>query len=933
MDSLDDDLDVAVFQTAQPKQKPPICPHKIDPVALATYIYPTNLPRRDYQYNIVYRAFFHNIVVALPTGLGKTFIASTVMLNFLRWFPELKVIFMAPTKPLVAQQIKACCGITGIPPEKVAILLDKTRRNRAAVWDEKQVFFTTPQVVENDLCTGLVDPKLVVLLVIDEAHRAKGNYAYNNVVKFLDRFNPAYRVLALTATPASDVDGVQEIVTNLLVSKIEVRTERSIDIFKYLKRKVVDRVTVGQSDEIKQAVDWICDAVKPVLETANQRNIYDVKDPAYINAFTALTSQKKLVMNRLIPEGLKWSNYFILQLLVVVGQALRRLNIYGIRSFYSYFHLKYTEFSAKYNSKKSKNHMAAKFYFHDSIKKLLDFCEKAIGDPKFLGHPKLDVVISELLSFFQGTAHKDSRVIIFTEFRELALDIVRAIEQQGSELKPHIFIGQAKEKEKFDEEKFLSKGKKGKSKDSDDSQSSKLSQPPRLAGLSKQAQTSSEEAQMHGMNQKVQKELIRKFKAGEYNVLVATSIGEEGLDIGEVDLIICYDSTSSPIKNIQRMGRTGRNRDGKVLLLFAGNEELKFDKAMGGYEYIQQHIMNGNMISLCEQRRIIPQKYNPVVNEQFIEIPDENVQIKNEDDEDEIIKIAMKYMNGGRKKAKTTTKEKPKKIEKRFFMPDDVETGFQSVSDMLKNPGGLTKRQKVEEPSEDELIPDTVLAQSDESSFHRLTSSPPPLVIQSQPHVQKQPTLDTIPGKPPKPLGTSLGVKKRPASNVINQLKAALKPAEVPPEPKLPTQETTPPEQEAGDSDGDFDFDDDDDEILALAERTSSMNQTYHKPPAQEELYPNEFPNQEGLLSNDQKSELYMSYYTPVDSMDLKNVYDPVLLGSCGPIQHSTTSLNLLHSKAFMSETSNEKGQTLIHNYQSASTSAKNELPEFVDFD
>lgn len=40
------------------------------------------------------------------------------------------------------------------------------------------------------------------------------------------------------------------------------------------------------------------------------------------------------------------------------------------------------------------------------------------------------------------------------------------------------------------------------------------------------------------------------FQKGEYNVLVATSIGEEGLDIGDVDLIVCYDSHSSPIRMV-----------------------------------------------------------------------------------------------------------------------------------------------------------------------------------------------------------------------------------------------------------------------------------------------------------------------------------------------------------------------------------------------
>lgn len=56
-------------------------------------------------------------VLHLPTGLGKTFIAAVVMYNFYRWYPSGKVIFTAPTKPLVAQQISACFNVMGIPQE------------------------------------------------------------------------------------------------------------------------------------------------------------------------------------------------------------------------------------------------------------------------------------------------------------------------------------------------------------------------------------------------------------------------------------------------------------------------------------------------------------------------------------------------------------------------------------------------------------------------------------------------------------------------------------------------------------------------------------------------------------------------------------------------------------------------------------------------
>ncbi|KHC33647.1 ATP-dependent DNA helicase MPH1 [Candida albicans P76055] len=657
--------------------------HAMDFENLKTYIYPTNFEIRDYQYNIVERAFYDNLLVALPTGLGKTFIASTVMLNFLRWFPISKIIFMAPTRPLVAQQIKACCSIAGIPSSKVAILLDKTRRNRAEIWNSRQVFFTTPQVVENDLASGVVNPKSIALLVIDEAHRAKGNYSYNNVVKFINRFSDSYRILALTATPASDVEGVQQIIDNLNISKVEVRTEQSIDIVRHMKRKTVERKTCYPSSEITECIELLAEGITPVLNTANERGLLDLTDPTRINFLQCMEISRKIVANPTIPEGLKWSNYFILQLLGMVGQCYRRLNIYGIRSFQSYFNEKFLEFKTKWNAKKSTNKLNADFYFSDPITTLMDRVEE-LSKTLTYGHPKIEALMEELDDFFKNHETAGSRVIIFTEFRESALEIVQCIEKANDNRKPHIFIGQSKEKEKFDVENFGKKKQKGQTKKKKDERPS--------------TRSSSENAQMTGMSQKLQKEIIKKFKKGVFNILVATSIGEEGLDIGEVDLIICYDSTLSPIKNIQRMGRTGRKRDGKVLMLFSSNEESKFDKAMGGYEYIQQHIMKGDFIQLRPQHRMIPDEYKPEAVKQLIQIPEENIELKAEDDEDEIIRIATSYMLGGKgKKGKKANNNSTKKPAKTFFMPDNVETGFKSAATMVRKVGdnkSLAERNK-----------------------------------------------------------------------------------------------------------------------------------------------------------------------------------------------------------------------------------------------
>ena len=112
--------------------QPPPIKLTADRTAAETWLYPLNRPKRDYQFNIVRECLFDNTLVALPTGLGKTFIAGCVMLNctpfitcisfgtnpifpVYRWFPSGKVIFVAPSKPLVAQQIEACHKTCGIP--------------------------------------------------------------------------------------------------------------------------------------------------------------------------------------------------------------------------------------------------------------------------------------------------------------------------------------------------------------------------------------------------------------------------------------------------------------------------------------------------------------------------------------------------------------------------------------------------------------------------------------------------------------------------------------------------------------------------------------------------------------------------------------------------------------------------------------------------
>ena len=161
----------------------------LDPVAAQTYVYPAQLVRRDYQYRAVRRALDTNSLVCLPTGLGKTLIAAVVMYNFYRWFPQGKVVFLAPTRPLVDQQKAACSNICGIPTEDTCTMMGSTKKDesgtRRTFWRTKRVFFCTPQTMENDINSSVCPANEVVCVVIDEAHRAKGNHSYVGCIRML----------------------------------------------------------------------------------------------------------------------------------------------------------------------------------------------------------------------------------------------------------------------------------------------------------------------------------------------------------------------------------------------------------------------------------------------------------------------------------------------------------------------------------------------------------------------------------------------------------------------------------------------------------------------------------------------------------------------------------------------------------------------------
>jgi ERCC4-related helicase len=121
------------------------------------------------------------------------------------------VVFMAPTRPLVSQQMGACRSFMGMPRDALVEITGGAKAEaRKDLWTSSaRAFFCTPQALWNDVRRGICPYERIVCLVIDECHRATGANEAAQVVGFLVKKRLKFRVLGLSATPGSSRQQIQ----------------------------------------------------------------------------------------------------------------------------------------------------------------------------------------------------------------------------------------------------------------------------------------------------------------------------------------------------------------------------------------------------------------------------------------------------------------------------------------------------------------------------------------------------------------------------------------------------------------------------------------------------------------------------------------------------------------------------------------------------
>ncbi|XP_075556227.1 FA complementation group M isoform X2 [Dermacentor variabilis] len=576
-----------------------------DAVAGQTWIYPTNYPVRSYQFNIVQSALFKNTMVILPTGLGKTFIAAVVMYNFYRWYPTGKIVFMAPTRPLVAQQIEACYKIMGIPLEDTLEMTGTVPAGqRAQGWRERRVFFLTPQVMMNDLLRNALRPQDVKCLVIDEAHKALGSYSYCQVVQEIVKYNNQFRILALSATPGTDVKAVRSVLANLMISHVELRTEGSLDIQEFTQKRTIEKVVVPLGEEITELKNKFLGVIRTYLDRLDRSNAIPRVNPESLGKYRMLLLKESFQQNP--PSQLSSREVGQLQgyfsLLISLYHAFELLLAHGMQPFFYFL-------KGIVDGEKSQPRVRYELMHNGDFEELYKHLEQRLGVPEasandtlhptaaaatslyehtfsetegqaahVVGHPKLAKLEEVILEHFKQFAGNEggTRVMVFSQYRDSVKEITVQLNRHQPLVKAMNFVGQR-------------------------------------AGTAK------------GFSQKEQLLVVKKFREGGYNVLVSTCVGEEGLDIGEIDLIVCFDAPKSPIRLVQRMGRTGRKREGRiVVLLTEGKEEQAYKESNYKKQNIHRAITSGRQLgNLYEASpRMVPRGINPVCHRMHMTVPE-----------------------------------------------------------------------------------------------------------------------------------------------------------------------------------------------------------------------------------------------------------------------------------------------------------------------
>jgi len=456
-------------------------------MSFGEYVKEGALEDRAYQRQLALEAGQSNVVIVLPTGMGKTAVAALIISRTLSAKGG-RALFLAPTRILVQQHREFLRKVMNLGDDDiVAVTGEDDLYARMDRWKAK-IVCATPQIAFQDYKRSLLDPKDFAIMVLDEAHRAVGDHSY---VKMTEVFPADVQKVGLTATLPSEREKIEEIRSHLSAEKVLFRDYESDDIKPYVHEVKADVRLLESPDYMKRASMLIRQVLQEKLSVLAAENLMS-------RAAAAKLSFKEMMRNRdwVMNKG-SWSAKFAYFSAAKLFNMEKLLETQSYRAFVRYYE-RVKEGRGRVNGIISRDPRLKEAY-------------ELINGALVAGyeHPKFEA----LKDIVRGLS-KDDRALIFAGYRDTVDYIQKALTKDG--------IGS-----------WILIGKQG----------------------------------VSGQRQEEQLEAVEMFKDGRYKVLIATQIGEEGLDIAECNLVVFYDNVASAIRFIQRRGRTGRRKEGKMILL------------------------------------------------------------------------------------------------------------------------------------------------------------------------------------------------------------------------------------------------------------------------------------------------------------------------------------------------------------------------------
>ncbi|MFC7248939.1 DEAD/DEAH box helicase [Halomicroarcula sp. GCM10025324] len=489
---------------------------------------PGFLENRRYQVELAETASRDHALVCLPTGLGKTTVSLLVTADRLATVGG-KSLMLAPTKPLVQQHAEFYREALEVADDDIVVFTGEVSpADRAALWEDARVVIATPQVVENDLVGNRISLAPVTHCTFDECHRATGDYAYNYIAERYHTDAENPLVTGMSASPGDDEEAILEVCENLGLSEVAVMTEDDADVDEYTHDTSVEWKRIELPEVVREIRDAINEVVADRLEKLRELGVTRKTSPD-ISEREIQGMQAEL---RTLMNNDQSEGYQGMSFLAEIRKlrtAVTYVETQSVESLVRYFE-RLKEAARSSGASKADQRLVNEPKIREAMRKANGYDDL---HPKFR---QTRMLLAETLGIENG-----ERIIVFTESRDTAETLVEFLSAH------------------FETEKFVGQS------DTDGSE---------------------------GMTQNEQQETLDRFRAGEFEVLVSTSVAEEGLDVPEVDLVLFYEPVPTAIRAIQRKGRTGRQAEGRVVVLLAEDtrDEAYFWKARNDQKRMENEL-------------------------------------------------------------------------------------------------------------------------------------------------------------------------------------------------------------------------------------------------------------------------------------------------------------------------------------------------------